>query len=148
MNSNGRTGIGSEIALRILLRWIGTVALSRRHACLPYQAMNETHRWLALRTPAAPIVGYRDRSSPLYSPGRLLRVLSLDIHRHRRVLRYPPGLGCLRGHPVGDRRGRGPSPLVAAGRGSDGHAFGTPSCSSPIASPTGTGRRDPRAIEP
>lgn len=80
------------LALRLLLRYVGTVSLLAAFAVfMPYEWMNAIHRAVGLGPlPGQPIVGYLARTlSAFYALlGGLLWVVSFDLHRHRSVLIY------------------------------------------------------------
>jgi hypothetical protein len=82
----------SELALKLVLRWIGTASLlALPFVFAPYEWMDTIHRALGLgRLPDAPVVGYLARStSALYALiGGLFWAVSLDLRRHRRILVY------------------------------------------------------------
>jgi hypothetical protein len=85
----------SEVMLRFVLRYIGTVAMLALVAVfMPYSWMDATHAWLGMgRLPSEPVVGYLARSLSLFYAflGGLLWLCSTDVHRHRVVLRYLGG---------------------------------------------------------
>ncbi len=82
----------AEFMLRFVLRYIGTVAMLALVAVfMPYSWMDAMHAWLGMgKLPSEPVVGYLARSLSLFYAflGGLLWLCSLDIHRHRDVLRY------------------------------------------------------------
>ncbi len=118
---------GSERALELFLRAIGSVALLAIFAVfMPYSWMNAVHGWLGMGTlPSDPIVGYLARSTSIFYAllGGLFWVLSFDLQRHRLVLGYLgvvvvlfgvvlTGVDLLEGMPLFWTVGEGPVNMV------------------------------------
>ena len=81
-----------ERFLHVFLRILGSVSLLALFAVvMPYSWMNAIHQWLGMgELPDEPIVGYLARSTSAFYAllGGLVWVLSFDLARHRRVLKY------------------------------------------------------------
>jgi hypothetical protein len=82
----------AELAVKILLRYIGTASLLALVAVfMPYEWMDATHRALGMgKLPAEPVVGYLARTASLFYAllGGLLWLISFRPRDHLTVLRY------------------------------------------------------------
>jgi hypothetical protein len=81
-----------ERVLQLLLQIVGSIALLAIPCVLmPYSWMNAIHQGLGMGELASrPVVGYLARSTSAFYAllGGLLWVVSLDLRRHRPVVRY------------------------------------------------------------
>lgn len=90
--SEQESSTGSELALKVILRWIGTAGLTALvFVAAPYSWMDSIHSDLGLgRLPDEPVVGYLARSTSAFYAllGGFFWFISFDLGRHRSVLTY------------------------------------------------------------